>query len=120
MRATILAFLLLVGCNAAHETVGVRSRVQPEDLPGTWTVTAIGTEQGRLTYEDVNRDHTYILGIECKRGNDSVTLLYYDRLPDGLAINVGDQLDIDTTDHTDFEPSFGGGFWVHDLVLKSQ
>ena len=120
VRFTFLAAMLLVGCHSSQDKIATESHIHPRDLPGRWTVTAVDVDRGHLTYEGSNSDHTYVLGIECERASDSTTLLYYDRLPVGLDITVGDQLDIDTTSDSDFESMFGGGYWIRDLVLTRQ
>lgn len=119
MRACVLVSLLLVGCNSAHDMVETRSYIHPDELSGTWTVTAVGTDHGHLTYEDPNRDHTYVLGIECEQSGRSITLLYYDRLPDDFHVTVGDQLRVRARKGAELEGWPGGGFWIHDLVLSA-
>ena len=68
--------------------------MHPSELSGDWTVTNVDLDCGHLTYDDVARDHTYVLGVECSQGTESITLLYYDQRPDGLDISVGDRLAI--------------------------
>lgn len=118
MRLIAFVLLLLVGCNTTNVTpMTGRSDMRPDELRGTWNVAAVGTDCGHLTYEDVSRDHTYVLGIECEREAESILLFYYDRLPGDLVLTVGDRLSVDATDEAEFEPAFGGGFWIRDLRL---
>ena len=84
-------------------------------------VTEVDIDRGHFTFVDEEDGlfHTYVIGVECRQRSDSITLLYEDRIPDGLVLSIGDQLTIESDTAAEYDTDWKG-FWIRDLKIRKE
>lgn len=118
LRVLLLTAVFLIGCHTADQSAISSLQKQSATPSGVWMITKLNVDRGHLTLDDAARDHIYIRGVECTQGKWTVMLLYYDQVPDGLSLAVGEQIAISSNEDAVFDTSFDG-FWMHELKISS-
>ncbi|TWT79730.1 hypothetical protein CA13_11370 [Planctomycetes bacterium CA13] len=84
-----------------------------------WTVAKVDADQGRDTLIDEKgmQYHNDYMAIVLQRNDETLNIIYENRIPDHVRIAVGDRLAI-SVDHEAIYSEVWQGYWLHDVTLN--
>ena len=92
---------------------------EPAETKKVWTVSEVRADRGHDTIETAQGGimHVYFCAIVLECGDETISLLYNDKLPETLNLKWGDQYHLDRVKAADFDKTFNG-YWLHQVSLQ--
>jgi len=116
-RLAFLALTVTILCGCVSET-NVSKQDANEDS-SAWKITVLRADHGHDTMEseDGGMYHNYFCAVVLTRNDESIHLLYENRLPENLVLKIGDRYHINGLANATYSDDWNG-YWIHDVQLQ--